>query len=290
VTSQANRRGLMMTAIGIVIVAIYLFPVYWMVISSLKTTAGIFAYPPEFFPSKPTLDAYREAVFENDVVRVAIRNSAIIATGTMILTLFLAAPAAYALARLRLPGGLVVLLLLLIAQLLPAIVIATPLFVLFSQFDPFGLMTRFEWLSLISSYHGLIIANTTATLPFAVIVLRPFFLAIPRELESAAMVDGDTRFGAFRRIVLPLVRPGLLTVAVFSFLIAWGEFVFALSLNNQESKQPITVAMNAFIGQYGTEWNNIMAVATTVAIPILIVFAALQRFIVGGITAGATKE
>lgn len=276
--TMSRGRGLTFMAIGIVIVAIYLFPVYWMVISSLKTQAAIFAFPPQFFPSAPTLDSYREAVFENDVVRTAIRNSAIIATGTMLVTLVLAAPAAYALARLRLPGGLIVLLLLLVAQLLPAIVIATPLFVLFSQ------------LELVSSYPALIIADTTATLPFAVIILRPFFLAIPRELEAAAMVDGDTRFGAFRRIVLPLVRPGLLTVAVFSFLMAWGEFVFALSLNTKESIQPITVAMNAFIGQYGTEWNNIMAVATTVAIPILVVFAALQRFIVGGITAGATKE
>ena len=274
----SRGRGLTFLAIGIVIVSIYLFPVYWMVISSFKSAAGIFAYPPEFFPSAPTLDAYREAVFENDVVRTAIRNSAIIATGTMLVTLVLAAPAAYALARLRLPGGVIVLLLLLVAQLLPAIVIATPLFVLFSQLD------------LVSSFPALIIADTTATLPFAVIILRPFFLSIPRELEAAAMVDGDTRFGAFRRIVLPLVRPGLLTVAVFSFLMAWGEFVFALSLNTKDSVQPITVAMNAFIGQYGTEWNNIMAVATTVAIPILVVFAALQRFIVSGITAGATKE
>lgn len=276
--TMSRGRGLTFTAIGIVIVAIYLFPVYWMVISSLKSAAGIFAYPPEFFPSAPTLDAYREAVFDNDVVRTAIRNSAIIATGTMLVTLVLAAPAAYALARLRLPGGAIVLLLLLVAQLLPAIVIATPLFVLFSQLD------------LVSSFPALIIADTTATLPFAVIILRPFFLSIPRELEAAAMVDGDTRFGAFRKIVLPLVRPGLLTVAVFSFLMAWGEFVFALSLNTKESVQPITVAMNAFIGQYGTEWNNIMAVATTVAIPIIVVFAALQRFIVSGITAGATKE
>ena len=273
-----RRRGFVLLGIGIVIVAIYLFPVYWMVVSSLKTNAGIFSYPPALLPDPPSLGAYREAVFENPAIRTAIRNSAIISVGTMILTLLLAAPAAYALARLRLPGGLVILLLLLIAQLLPSIVIATPLFVLFSQ------------LNLVSSFQALIIANTTATLPFAVIILRPFFLTIPRELESAAMVDGDTRFGAFIRIVLPLVRPGLLTVGVFSFLIAWGEFVFALSLNNREDRQPITVAMNAFIGQYGTEWNNIMAVATTVAIPILIVFAALQRFIVGGITAGATKE
>ena len=272
------RNGLIFTFIGIIIVAIYLLPVYWMVISSLKTTSDIFAYPPKFFPSAPTLDAYRTAVFDNGAIQRAIRSSFIIAISTMVLTVVLAAPCAYALARLRLRGSVAVLLLLLLAQLLPAIVIATPLFVLFSQ------------LHLVSTYYGLIIANATATLPFAVIILRPFFLAIPRELESAAMVDGDTRFGAFVRIVLPLVRPGLLTVAVFAFLMAWGEFVFALSLNNRQAIQPVTVAMNAFIGQYGTQWNNIMAVATTIAIPIIVIFATLQRFIVGGITAGATKE
>ena len=169
-------------------------------------------------------------------------------------------------------------LLLLISQLLPGIVIAGPLFVLFNR------------IHLVNSYPGLILADISITLPFAVIVLRPFFLTIPMELESAALVDGSTRFGAFWRIVLPLVRPGLITVGVFAFLFTWGEFVFGLSLTTKEEVQPVTVALNSFIGQYGTKWNLLMSVATTVAIPIIVVFAGLQRFIVGGLTAGATKE
>ncbi|MEA2583917.1 MAG: multiple sugar transport system permease protein [Thermomicrobiales bacterium] len=273
-----RRQGYDRTLLALVAVIVYLFPVYWMVATSIKSPPAIFASPPQVIPEHPTLSAYREAIFDNSAVIRAMRNSAIIAVGTTILTLILAAPAAYALARIRPRGSGLFTLLLLIGQLLPGIVVAGPLFVLFSRID------------LINSFPALIIADGTVTLPFAVIVLRPFFLSIPRELESAAMVDGSTRFGAFFRIVLPLIRPGLITVAALSFLIAWGEFIFALSLNLNDNIAPVTVAMNKFVGQYGTEWDKMMAVATTVAIPIVAIFIALQRFIVGGLTTGATKE
>jgi multiple sugar transport system permease protein len=123
-----------------------------------------------------------------------------------------------------------------------------------------------------------------------VIVLRPFFLTIPRELEAAAKIDGCNQFDAFWRVILPLVRPGLITVAVFAFLMGWGEFLFALSLTTNETVQPATAALNKFIGQYGTRWNSLMAVATTIAMPIIVVFALLQRYIVSGLTAGSVKE
>lgn len=278
IITRLRAGGYGLTLIGTVLVLIYLFPVFWMASTSLKSESEIFATPPKIIPSPIAWDVYRDAVIDNPVVLRAIRASAIIATGTMVLTLVMAAPAAYALARLRIKGGAMIVLLLLVTQLLPSIVIAGPLFVVFSRID------------LVNSYPALILADATITLPFAVIILRPFFLSVPQELESAALVDGSTRFGAFWRIVLPLVRPGLITVAAFAFLFAWGEFVFALSLNINEDVQPVTVALNKFIGQYGTRWNSLMAVATTVAIPIIVVFASLQRFIVGGLTSGATKE
>jgi multiple sugar transport system permease protein len=267
-----------LTTIAGVIVVIYLFPVYWMVITSLKTPLDIFSTPPNLFPSPVTFAAYRTAVIDNVVVQRAFLSSIIIATGTMILTLILATPAAYALARFRLRGGGLMMLVLVLGQLLPAVVLAGPLFVLFRRLD------------LTNSYQALILADVSATLPFAVIILRPFFLTIPSDLEHAAMLDGAGRFRAFYQIVLPLVQPGLITVAAFSFLIAWGEFIFALSLNLNEKIQPITVALNKFSGQYGTRWNEMMAVSTTVAIPIVLVFVLLQRFIVNGVTVGATKE
>jgi multiple sugar transport system permease protein len=273
-----KRQGYGRTLLAAVIVVFYLFPIYWMVASSLKTQADIFQKPPQFFPTRPTLEAYRDAVFNNDVILRSILNSVIIAAGVTFLTLILAPPAAYALARIRPRGSGIVLLALLISQLLPAVVIAGPLFVLFKKYG------------LINSYQGMILADVTATLPFAVIILRPYFLSVPRELESASMVDGSTQFGSYFRIVLPLIRPGLVTVAAFSFLIAWGEFIFALSLNLNDKLQPITVATNKFIGQYGTQWNNLMAVAAAVAFPIVLVFLVLQRYIVGGLMTGATKE
>jgi multiple sugar transport system permease protein len=273
-----RHAGYGSTLVGILIVIIFLFPVFWMVSTSLKSPAAIFATPPTLIPTPLVLDAYRDAVVGDPAVVRAIGTSLVISVGTMLLTLVLAAPAAYGLARLRLPGGALVLLLLLITQLLPSIVIAGPLFVLFTR------------LHLVNSYQALILADTTLTLPFAVIVLRPFFLSVPRDLEAAALVDGATRWGSFFRITLPLVRAGLVTVAAFSFLFAWGEFVFALSLTTSEDFQPVTVALNRLIGQYGTQWNSLMAISTTVALPIIAVFAGLQRFIVGGLTTGATRE
>lgn len=274
----ATRKPWGKTVIATVLVVIYLFPVYWMVATSLKTPTDIFASPPQFIPVDPVLTAYKEAVIENSVVQKAMLSSLVIATGTMVLTLLLATPAAYALARLRLRGSGVTILLLVLSQLLPAIVIAGPLFVMFSR------------IHMTNTFQAMILADVSVTLPFAVIILRPYFLTVPRELESASMLDGSTQFGAFRNIVLPLVLPGLVTVAAFAFLMAWGEFIFALSLNLNKDIQPITVALNGFVGQYGTEWNKMMAVATTIALPIVIIFIALQRFIVSGITSGATKE
>jgi len=264
--------------IAILFVLVYLFPVYWMVATSLKTSAAIFATPPQVVPSPPVFTAYGVAVINNPATIRAILNSTIISLGTMVLTLVLAAPAAYALARLRLRGGTLITLLLLITQLLPAIVIATPLFVLFSR------------INLLNSYPALILADTTFTLPFAVIVLRPFFLTVPAELEAAAKIDGCTQWSAFWRVILPLVQPGLVTVAAFAFLMAWGEFLFALALNTNENVQPVTVALNKFIGQYGTQWEKLMAVATTVALPIIVIFASLQRYIISGLVAGSVKE
>lgn len=266
------------TVLAGLIVMVYLFPVYWMVATSLKTPPAIFASPPQIIPYEPVLTAYRDAVINNEIVQRALLNSVIISFGTMVLTLILAIPAAYALARLKLPGGGVVMLMLVLSQLLPAIVVAGPLFVVFSK------------IGLINSYPALILADVSFTLPFSVIILRPYFLTVPRDLEAASMLDGSSQFGAFLRIVLPLVRPGVVTVAAFAFLMAWGEFIFALSLNLNESIQPITVALNSFAGQYGTEWNNMMAVATAIAVPIIVIFVTLQRLIVSGIASGAVKE
>ena len=265
------------TGVAALFAGAYLFPIYWMIATSLKSTADIFATPPKLLPIPIDWTSYVSQVIHNRTLIEVLFNSVVISVGTTLLTLALAVPGAYALARLRLPGSRAILLFLLVGQLLPSIVIAGPLFVIFARFG------------LLNTHLGLILADTTFTLPFAVIMLRPFFLAVPGDLEAAGKVDGCSQFGVLWRIVIPTVRAGLITVAAFAFLIAWGEFVFAVSLNPRTT-QPVTVALNKFIGQYGTHWNDLMAVSTVVALPILIIFAGLQRFIVGGLTSGAVKE
>ena len=271
-------KRVVLSVLSALLVAAYLFPVYWMVATSLKPAADIFANPPKLLPWPPDVGPYREAVLGSpDVARGAL-NSTVIAVGTTLLTLLLAAPAGYGLARLRLRFAVAVGLLLLVSQMLPAINLALPLFVIFSR------------VGLADSYPALIVANATATVPFAIIVLRPFFLTVPGEVVEASRVDGSTRFEAFWRVALPLATPGLVTVAALTFLTAWGEFVFGLTLATSEEMQPITVVLSRFITQFGTRWNDLMAVSTVVALPIVLFFVLLQRYIVGGLTAGATKE
>jgi len=272
-----RRSGWGKTVVGASIVALYLFPVYWMVVTSLKTSRAVFAVPPDLVPAPPTFEPYLSAVIDNPLVHRAVANSAIIGAGTTALTLLLAAPAAYALARLRLRITVLAVLVLLVSQLLPAINLAVPLFVIFSG------------IGLINSYPALILANTIFTMPFAIVVLRPFFLGVPGDLEDAAKIDGCTQLGAFWRVVLPLVMPGLVTVGALSFLIAWGDFLFGLSLTTSEGMMPVTVALNRFIGDDDTDWNGLMALSTAIALPIVLVFASLQRYVVEGLTTGATK-
>jgi multiple sugar transport system permease protein len=273
-----RRGGWRKTVIGTVIVAVLLFPVYWMLLTSARTEADAAKVPPALLPTHLDFSAYSRAVLHNDAVTNAIVNSVVISTGTMLLTMLLAVPAAYVLARRHVRGVSLALLILLITQLLPGIAVATPLFVIFKR------------LELLNSYPGVILADATITVPFAILVLRPFFLRIPRDLEAAALVDGCRPLGAFVRIVLPISRAGIVTVAALSFLLAWGEFLFALSLTTTNDIQPLTVALATFSSSTGTPWNQVMAVATVVAVPIVVAFIALQRYIVGGLTIGGIKE
>jgi multiple sugar transport system permease protein len=273
----ALKKGYGKTAIGVVIVAIILFPVYWMVLTSLRTDAEVARTPPQLLPTGIDFSAYSD-VLSNPTVTNAIVDSLVLAVGTMLLTLLLAVPASYALARKRVRGVTWVLLLLLVTQLLPGIAVATPLFILFRQ------------LALLNTYLGLMLAIATLTVPFAILILRPFFLRIPSELEAAALVDGCRPLGAFIRVILPISRPGIVTVGVLSFLLAWGEFLFVLSLTTTNDIQPLTIALTTFSSAEGTEWNRVMAVATIVAIPIALVFVGLQRYVVGGLTLGGIKE
>jgi multiple sugar transport system permease protein len=160
----------------------------------------------------------------------------------------------------------------------PSIMLALPLFVMFTQ------------IGLINSIPAVILAVTTRTLPFAVLIMRPFFLSLPRDLEDAALIDGCTIWGAFYRVILPLSRPGMVTVAALTFLMGWSDLLFPLALISDDTKRPLTLGLLKFISEYGSRWNDLMAVAVVAAIPIILVFIFAQRYITSGLVAGAVKE
>ncbi|WP_319286568.1 carbohydrate ABC transporter permease, partial [Streptomyces ipomoeae] len=278
VGKRRPRRGRpwLLTAYATLLTAAFLLPVYWMVNTSLTRPDRILAETPQWFPTPPTTQNYTTALSDDALLR-ALLNSVVISCGVVALTLLLGVPLAYALARVRMRGSGTMVFALLIAQLPPSIVLAAPLFILERR------------AGIDDTYIGLIAADTTLTLPFAVIVLRPVLRAVPRELEEAALVDGCGSMGVLLRVVLPIMTPGLVAVSGLSFLIAWGEFVFGLTLAAEPAVQPVTVLLNAFVGTHGTAWGALMATATVISIPVVCVFAAFQRFIVGGLTAGTTK-
>jgi multiple sugar transport system permease protein len=263
--------------LGAVLVAVYLFPVYWMVTASFKTQTDIRAIPPQLVPLRPDLSTWATRIFGDPRVFHYIGNSFVVALGTMALTVVLAVPAAYALASLPLRGKQVLLLLCLSSLMFPAIMIATPLFVIFSR------------LHLTDSLLGLVLADTTLALPYGIVLLRPIFAAIPREINEAALIDGCNRFVAFTRVVLPLATAGISTVAVIAFLWGWGDLVFALTLTSEESSRVVTTGLWGFFGANTSDWNGAMAFSTLAMIPPLVVFLFSQRKVIAGSVAGAVK-
>ena len=272
-------------ALGLIATIIYLIPLYWMVTTSLKPVAEIFQKPPVLFPSILQIDSYKQIlglptdraeIYINAIVY--LKNSLIIASITTFLTMLMAVPAAYALARFKFRAQTPFVLFLLVAQMLPSVLMVIPLFVLFRQWGIINL-----------SYTSVILADTALALPFAIIVLRTSFLQIPSAIEEAAWIDGGSRLQVLYYIILPLIRSGMVAVGVFSFLIAWGEFVFALSFLQQPELQPISIGTFQFIGMYKSNFDSMMAFSTIVAIPSVVAFLFLQRQFISGMTSGSVK-
>ncbi|MET7473713.1 carbohydrate ABC transporter permease [Streptomyces sp. NPDC005648] len=273
---KTPRHRWLVTAAATVVTAVFLLPVYWMVKTSLTRPDRIQAAHPQWVPAPVTGENYATALGYSGLTR-ALLNSLVISSGVVALTLLLGVPLAYALARIRMRGSGAMVLALLVAQLPPAIVLAAPLFILERR------------AGLADSYLGLVFADTTLTLPFTVIVLRPVLRAVPPELEEAAQIDGCGMPGVLLRVVLPLMGPGVVAAGGLSFLIGWGEFLFGLTLAEGPDIQPVTVLLNSFVGRHGTSWGALMATATLISIPVACVFAVFQRFIVGGLTAGSVR-
>ncbi|HVY21147.1 MAG TPA: carbohydrate ABC transporter permease [Bauldia sp.] len=270
-----GQRLLLVAAL--ILAALYLFPLYWMYVTSLKAGSEMYATPPAFLPASPQWQNYIDA-WNVRGMGGFMWNSVVIALGTMSLTAVLGTGCAYVLARYRNVWVDVGLFLILMLQVLPGSLMITPLFVGFSQF---GLLSfpRF----------AVVLAVTAKAMPFYVVLVRATFMSVPSELEEAALVDGNSRVGAFLNIVLPLARNGILVSAILIFMQAFGEFVYAKSIITDKALQPATVGLNSFLGPNTNDWNKIMAYATIYVTPILAAFVLLQRRIVSGLTSGALK-
>jgi multiple sugar transport system permease protein len=257
-------------------VALYLFPIYWMMVSGFKTQAEIFANPPTLIPRDPTLEAFEYVVVKENILRY-LRNSVMIAAPVTVVTVVLSAMGAYAMSRLRSRLVDAALIAVLLLQVFPEALLATPIFLIFKQAD------------LVNTIPAVVLATSTRSLAFALVILRPMFRQVPIELEEASRVDGCTTWQTFTQIVVPLMRVPLLVVAAITFAQAYGQFVYPLTLLSSHELQPGTVGIYGFIGAEVSDWHRVMAFASLFVLPILALFLLLQNKIVTGITAGALK-
>lgn len=267
-------KALPMMLVALIITVILLFPVYWMIVNSLETNQQIFSIPVSVVPTGITFSAYA-AIFADQLPHLL--TSLIVSLGTVAVSLVIAAPAAYALAHFRLRFSSVLIFGLLLAQMIPAVTLATPMFLIFTK------------LGLLNSYAGLILADSTYAVPFDVIILAAFMQSLPYELVESAFIDGTNEWGAFFRVMLPLALPGVVTAGLFAFLFSWGDFLYGLTIMTTNDIQPISLSVYNYLGQYSSQWNNVMAVATLGAIPAALLLIAFQRYITSGLTAGALK-
>ncbi len=272
----ATRIG---AAVAIMLVILFtLFPVYWIGVNSFKLDLDIFAVPPVWFDFPPTLKHYRAAFVERPFLIFAL-NSAIIAVCTTAISLLFGTMAGYALARFKYPGRWKyhISFWILSTRMMPPIVTIIPLFIFFNIFG------------LLNTKLAVVIAYTAFNLPFATWMMKSYFQDLPVELEEAAIVDGDTKWGAFLRVALPLARPGLAATAIFSLILAWNEFLLALILTQTEQSVTLPIGISGRVTQYTTYWGEISAAGFLASLPIVIFAFVVQRHLVRGLSFGAVK-
>jgi N,N'-diacetylchitobiose transport system permease protein len=262
--------------LGLLVLAVMVFPVYWMVATAFKPGQQILSYTPQWFPTSPTLSNFRDAVHQPFFWH-AVKNSLIIVSSVVALSVVLAFLASLALAKFHFYGRKAFIVLILGVQMVPLAALIIPLYILMSRLGQIDKLT------------GVIAMYLTFVLPFTVWTMRGFLLGIPKELEEAAMVDGATRFGAFVRVLLPLVGPGLVATSIFAFIQAWNEFIIAYVFLHTPEKQTLMVWLASFTTLRGTDWGPLMAGATLCALPVVVFFLLVQRRIAFGLTAGAVR-
>ena len=274
----SRRANLTRSIIAILILAVFLLPMYWTLVTSLKTEQEIFINPPTLWPETLNLQSYSVQLQMGDFnMFQSFFNSMIISLSAMGIAVVLAVPASFAIGRYRFTGKKMFVLCFLVTQMLPVSVLLTPMFITFKN------------LKLINSWMSVILADATIGIPFSVLILKNYFAVIPRELEDAAAIDGCNRLGAFFRIFIPITIPGIVVCAIFSFLYAWGDLAYGMTFIQKQPLRPITAGIFNFLGQYGTKWSYLTAFAIVTIIPVALIFLFMQKYIISGLTSGAVK-
>jgi multiple sugar transport system permease protein len=257
---------------GVLVLGVMLFPLYWMLDTALQPKAGLLEVDP--LPHGLDLSGFSKALTDQGG---HLLTSLVVSLGAVVICLALAAPAAYGLARFRLPGSRGIVFGTLITQMVPGIVIANALY------------TTYVDLGLVNSYAGLMLADASLGIPFSIVLMRSFMVSLPAEVVEAAQVDGAGRVRTFVQVVLPMSRNALITSGLFAFLFSWSDFMFALTLNTTDDVKPVTLGIYQYIGAHVGDWGSVMAASVLSAVPAAILLVLAQKYIAAGITGGSVK-
>ncbi|WP_442864705.1 carbohydrate ABC transporter permease [Arthrobacter sp. HY1533] len=260
------------TVLGILFLAIMLFPIYWMVNASLQPSGNTLSA--DFFPWNPSFAGYEKAIADQGK---NLLTSLVIALGTVVVTLAIAAPAAYALAQFKFRWISWALLAILIAQMIPGVVIANALYAAYNN------------LGLLNSIPGLVLADASHAIPFAILIMRASMMSIPASIIEAARVDGAGQLRAFVSIAMPIAKNALITAGLFAFLFAWSDFLFALTLTTTDEVRPVTLGIYQYLGTQVSNWGAVMATAVLSSLPAIVLLVVAQKYIAAGATGGAVK-
>ncbi|QQS02457.1 MAG: carbohydrate ABC transporter permease [Austwickia sp.] len=275
-TGYAAARPWVLSLAGIVVALAFLAPYVVMLLDTFRTSTDVKRTPPSFFPQEWQWDTYAQVLGDGRFLNW-LTTSLVVAFASTVIVLAVSVPAAYFTARFRFPGRGAFLFLVLVTQMFSPTALVV------------GIYREFFELNMINTYGALIITNAAFNLAFAVWILHGFFSAIPAEVEEAARLDGCGRVATLMRVMLPLTLPGAVTATIFTFIAAWNEYVVALTLMIDDSKKPLTVGMRAYVTGYVQHWDQFFAAAVIAIVPVVILFALIERHLVSGMTAGAVK-
>jgi multiple sugar transport system permease protein len=275
--TNRQRPALIASLVTWPLVLLIAFPLLWMLLTSVKPQAELFTTPPDFLPNAITFEHYRRVLEETAFLQY-FRNSLVVAVSTTVLVVVVAVLGAYSLVRFAYRGRELLASLVLFTYLLPSVVLISPLYLMLVK------------LGLANTLASLVAAYTSFALPYALWLLRSFMAGIPEDLEAAAMVDGASRMGAFVDVVLPQALPGIISTALFSFILAWNEYLYALVLVNSDEARPLTTGvMTMLISAFNIEWSLLMAASVMMSVPLIVIFAFFQKYLTSGFGAGGVK-